>query len=446
MDQEQLQAKPAKFSMVNSKRDFNLLVNRNFGKIIVLYFFAEWNDESIELKDLLLEYLDSYDLNAIFGFINSDTEELSYLCEEFKIDTVPSCLLIDSDKNILHSFESINPGEIFQTIEEQTIVYRKNFELEKVKMFTKIESLLKQNPVVVFLKGTEKNPECGFSRKTLEFLNNKNIIFKDQNVFENSYRHWIKEFSGFQTIPQVYIDSKFVGGLDTINDLDSQGKFDALVPKGSTRDKPSEILDKILEDSRLIFFRTSDNSNKDFWKKCMTVQTMLGQQGMLFSMFDLKTYPDLAAELFKKGSEVLPQLWLEGSHWASGDALIEKLSTNSNESKLFHETLYMKNIEDYLKALVNKSPVMLFIKGTPDFPQCGFSNTLLTVFDQQKVEYGHFNILADPLVREKLKGYSQWNTYPQVWIDGELVGGLDIVKELIENGEFQEMVQNYLKK
>jgi hypothetical protein len=69
---------------------------------------------------------------------------------------------------------------------------------------------------------------------------------------------------GSKTIPQVCIDSKFVGGLDTINELDIQGKFDALVPKGGTRYKSSEILDKISEESRLIFFRTSDNSNKDF--------------------------------------------------------------------------------------------------------------------------------------------------------------------------------------
>lgn len=231
-----------------------------------------------------------------------------------------------------------------------------------------------------------------------------------------------------------------------VNELEAAGKFDGMIPKGSTRDKPVDILEKILQDSRMILFKTSDNTNKDFWKKSMTVQTALGTQGMLFSMFDLKGYPDLAEELWKKGSAELPQLWLENKLWGFGEDLIERLSKNSNENKLFDEMLYMKNIEDYLKSLVSKSPVMIFIKGTPDNPQCGFSNTLLSVLDQQGVSYGHFNILADPLVREKLKGYSQWNTYPQVYIEGELVGGLDIIKELIENGEFQDMVKDYLTK
>lgn len=121
-----------------------------------------------------------------------------------------------------------------------------------------------------------------------------------------------------------------------------------------------------------------------------------------------------------------------------------KLSTNSMENKLFDDNLYMKNINDHLKSLVNKSNVMIFIKGTPDMPQCGFSSKLLKTLDSLKVNYGYFNILADPLVREKLKVYSEWNTFPQIYVDGDLVGGNDILNELIEAGEFQEMVAKYL--
>jgi len=88
---------------------------------------------------------------------------------------------------------------------------------------------------------------------------------------------------------------------------------------------------------------------------------------------------------------------------------------------------------------------MLFIKGTPDMPQCGFSGKLLNVMEELKVDYGHFNILTDPLVREKLKVYSDWNTFPQIYVEGELVGGLDIINEMVESGDFQEMVAGYLK-
>ncbi|KAJ6788268.1 hypothetical protein PWT90_02405 [Aphanocladium album] len=92
-----------------------------------------------------------------------------------------------------------------------------------------------------------------------------------------------------------------------------------------------------------------------------------------------------------------------------------------------------KRLEDLVKA----APVMLFMKGTPSSPQCGFSRQMVAILRENSVKYGFFNILADDEVRQGLKEYAEWPTYPQLWMDGELVGGLDIVKEEMENnGEF----------
>ncbi|KAJ3214623.1 Glutaredoxin 3 [Dinochytrium kinnereticum] len=90
-----------------------------------------------------------------------------------------------------------------------------------------------------------------------------------------------------------------------------------------------------------------------------------------------------------------------------------------------------------LKALVSSHPVMIFIKGTPEQPRCGFSRQLLEILGEKGVEYGSFNILADENVRAGLKEYSNWPTYPQIYVNGELIGGLDILKELIASGEFE---------
>ncbi|KAK1982156.1 glutaredoxin [Colletotrichum cereale] len=86
-----------------------------------------------------------------------------------------------------------------------------------------------------------------------------------------------------------------------------------------------------------------------------------------------------------------------------------------------------------LADLVKAAPVMLFMKGTPSSPQCGFSRQLVALLREHSVKYGFFNILADDEVRQGLKEYAEWPTYPQLWVDGELVGGLDIVKEEIAN-------------
>jgi Grx4 family monothiol glutaredoxin len=80
-----------------------------------------------------------------------------------------------------------------------------------------------------------------------------------------------------------------------------------------------------------------------------------------------------------------------------------------------------------LGDLVKAAPVMLFMKGTPSDPKCGFSRQLVGILRENAVKYGFFNILADDEVRQGLKEFADWPTYPQLWVNGELVGGLDIV-------------------
>lgn len=86
-----------------------------------------------------------------------------------------------------------------------------------------------------------------------------------------------------------------------------------------------------------------------------------------------------------------------------------------------------EELDKRLRELVKAAPVMLFMKGTPGAPQCGFSRQLVALLRENSVKYGFFNILADDEVRQGLKEFADWPTYPQLWVDGDLVGGLDIV-------------------
>ncbi len=93
-------------------------------------------------------------------------------------------------------------------------------------------------------------------------------------------------------------------------------------------------------------------------------------------------------------------------------------------------------IEQQLKT----NPVILYMKGTPDFPQCGFSGQTVQVLDACNAKYASVNIFEDPELREALKEYSHWPTYPQLYINGELVGGCDIVTDLYQKGELAAML------
>lgn len=91
-----------------------------------------------------------------------------------------------------------------------------------------------------------------------------------------------------------------------------------------------------------------------------------------------------------------------------------------------------EDINTRLSELVKAAPAMLFMKGTPSAPQCGFSRQLVSILRDNGVRYGFFNILADDEVRQGMKTFADWPTFPQLWLGGELVGGLDIVKEELE--------------
>lgn len=94
-----------------------------------------------------------------------------------------------------------------------------------------------------------------------------------------------------------------------------------------------------------------------------------------------------------------------------------------------------------IKQVIDGNRIVIFMKGTPDFPQCGFSMRVTEALRTSGAEFAHVDVLADPEVRQTLPGYSSWPTFPQVFINGELVGGCDIVMELYQSGELQKMTQ-----
>jgi len=93
-----------------------------------------------------------------------------------------------------------------------------------------------------------------------------------------------------------------------------------------------------------------------------------------------------------------------------------------------------------IKDQLGSHAVVLYMKGSPDFPQCGFSGQVIQVMQDCSAKFMYINIFEDQEVREALKEYSQWPTYPQLYIKGELVGGCDIVMDLHSKGELQKML------
>ncbi|CAI8874866.1 Grx4 family monothiol glutaredoxin [Methylocaldum szegediense] len=99
------------------------------------------------------------------------------------------------------------------------------------------------------------------------------------------------------------------------------------------------------------------------------------------------------------------------------------------------------DVTERIKQQLAENPVILYMKGSPDFPQCGFSGRAVQILERCGVEYAYVNIFEDPELREGLKVFSNWPTFPQLYINGELIGGSDIMLELFESGELQKRLR-----
>ena len=104
----------------------------------------------------------------------------------------------------------------------------------------------------------------------------------------------------------------------------------------------------------------------------------------------------------------------------------------------------MDALYNQIKDEIETTPIKLFMKGTKEMPMCGFSNTVVQVLNHYEADYSATNVLEDPMIRVKLSEYSNWPTIPQLFVNGELIGGCDIVVELHQKGELETILSNVL--
>lgn len=98
-------------------------------------------------------------------------------------------------------------------------------------------------------------------------------------------------------------------------------------------------------------------------------------------------------------------------------------------------------IEEEINQFIADYPILIFMKGSRDYPNCGFSNTVVQIFNSLNVEYMTYNVLENPEMRQAIKEYSKWPTIPQVYINGEFIGGSDIIIELYKNKNLLEKIE-----
>jgi len=169
------------------------------------------------------------------------------------------------------------------------------------------------------------------------------------------------------------------------------------------------------------------------------VVAILQEEKVTFESFDILTDEEVrqGLKVYSNWSSY-PQLYIKGELIGGSDIVLEMQKSGELKRILVEKGIVQKEtLEDHLKSLITSSPVMLFMKGTPDAPRCGFSSKVVNALKEKGVSFGSFDILSDEEVRQGLKVFSNWPTFPQLYYKGELIGGCDIILELRDNGELK---------
>eukprot|EP01118_Nematostelium_gracile_P020053 TRINITY_DN95_c0_g1_i1.p1 TRINITY_DN95_c0_g1~~TRINITY_DN95_c0_g1_i1.p1 ORF type:complete len:190 (+),score=78.96 TRINITY_DN95_c0_g1_i1:281-850(+) len=168
---------------------------------------------------------------------------------------------------------------------------------------------------------------------------------------------------------------------------------------------------------------------------------LLKSQDILFDSFNILSDEEVRQGLKEYSNwPTFPQLYIDGK-LIGGLDIIKEMVEEGELKGMVPEKALKKDLNTKLKEIINQKPVMLFMKGNPEEPKCGFSRKIVEILNTENIQFGSFDILQDEEVRQGLKTFSNWPTYPQLYSKGKLIGGLDIVKELAADGELKESLE-----
>lgn len=330
----------------------------------------------------------------------------------------------------------------------------------------RLQQLIDSYPVILFMKGSPEAPRCGFSRKVVDILKDENVNFGTFDILsDDEVREGLKKFSNWPTFPQLYCKGELLGGCDIAIAMHESGELkevfrdhgidtigsDAAKGSGGGSGKGGGItestglsatltsrLESLINSSPVMLFM----KGKPTEPKCGfsgKVVEILREEKVNFESFDI-----LSDDEVRQGLKVYsnwssyPQLYVRGGLLGGSDIVLEMQKSGELKRVLIEKGIVEKETpEDRLRSLITSSPVMLFMKGTPDAPRCGFSSKVVNALREEGVSFGSFDILTDEEVRQGLKVFSNWPTFPQLYYKGELIGGCDIVLELHNNGELK---------
>ncbi|XP_020093366.1 monothiol glutaredoxin-S11-like [Ananas comosus] len=469
---------------IKSKAELDEAVNG--ASPVILHFWASWCEASKPMDQVFAHLATDF---PHARFFRVEAEEQPEISEAYAVSAVPYFAFC-KDGKIVDTLEGADPASLANkvakvagpanlaecaapaslgvaagpaVIEKVQELAKQNGSSQTVSprsdlsdsLKERLQQLVNSHPVFLFMKGNPEQPKCRFSRKVVEILEEEGVQFGSFDILsDNEVREGMKKFSNWPTFPQLFCKGELIGGCDIVVAMHESGELKDVfkendIPIQSQESKGdsdstglsatlASRLETLINSSPVMVFMkgTAEEPKCGFSNKVVEI---LKQEKVPFQTFDILTDDEV-----RRGLKVFsnwpsyPQLYVKGELIGGSDIVLE-MHKSGELKKIFAEKgiAPKETLEDRIKSLINSSEVTLFMKGTPDAPRCGFSSKVVNALRQEGISFGSFDILSDDEVRQGLKTFSNWPTYPQLYYKGELIGGCDIVLELLNSGELK---------
>ncbi|KAL3643414.1 Monothiol glutaredoxin-S17 [Castilleja foliolosa] len=472
---------------LKSKAELDKVVGE--GTPVILHFWAAWCDASKHMDQVFSHLSTDFPLAR---FLRVEAEEQPDISEVYSVSAVPYFVFL-KDGKLVDTLEgadpsslankvaklvgSIKPGEpaapaslgmaagstILETVQilakensaSQNSTQSPPITADPLK--NRLEKLVNSHPIMLFMKGSPESPQCGFSQKVVDILKKENVKFGSFDIFtDNEVREGLKKFSNWPTFPQLYYKGELLGGCDIAIEMHENGELgDVFKDHGvqiSNNPEPvsepsglsgaiNDRIRSLINSAPVVLFMKGkpDEPRCGFSRKVVDI---LRTEKVEFETFNILEDDEVRQGLKEYSNwSSYPQLYIKGELIGGSDIVLEMQKSGELKRVLTEKGVpFGGTIEDRLKGLISSAPVMLFMKGTPESPKCGFSSKVVSALKEEGVEFGSFDILGDEEVRQGLKKFSNWPTFPQLYYKGELIGGCDIVMEMHGCGELKDVL------
>eukprot|EP00753_Platysulcus_tardus_P003368 PLAT12427.1.p1 GENE.PLAT12427.1~~PLAT12427.1.p1 ORF type:complete len:509 (-),score=163.42 PLAT12427.1:1402-2730(-) len=375
-----------------------------------------------------------------FASVDAENEDLDDIVEELEVEVIPTFAFFQ-DGVLKRRLEGVNVPELNTIVEGLAATAAEAAPADAVKSPTddKVKELLACRRMILFISGSPAAPADEESKALLALLSDAGLTsYTTYDVqADEAMSAALQAHAGGHAFPFVYVDGELVGGAEEVSARLAAGGNDALLPP---REDPADALAKRLRSlidsaSVMLFMKGTPEE-----PRCGFSRTMVGllkDAGVVYDSFDILEDSEVRAGL-KDYSQwrTFPQLYVYGKLIGGLDVLKDMVADVEDEGPVVDQ-LGIGNdaIDARIDSVIARDRIMLFMKGTPEEPRCGFSRKMVAIMAATEVSYSTYDILRDRLLRNRIKDYKEWRTFPQLYVDGKLLGGLDIVRELAEDEE-----------